>query len=63
VILILYVDNLLITSVHLEKIEWLKCQLQKRFEMTNLGDVSHYLKIEFIYLEKKKIHDTKELHN
>jgi hypothetical protein len=52
VILILYVDNLSITNDHLERIEWFKCQLQKRFEMKNLGDMSHYLKIKFIYFEE-----------
>lgn len=36
VVLILYVDDLLITSNDSEKMAWLKDQLQNRFEMTDL---------------------------
>jgi len=43
-----YVDDLLITSDYLERIEWLDCQLQKKFEMKNPGDMPHYLIIEFL---------------
>jgi hypothetical protein len=43
----------LIIGDHLERIEWLKCQLQKRIEITNLNDMSHYLIIEFLYLEER----------
>jgi hypothetical protein len=45
------VDDLLIIGDHLERIEWLECQFQKKFEMTNLGDMSHYLIIEILYLD------------
>jgi hypothetical protein len=47
-----YVDNFLITSDNLERIEWLESQLQKNFEMMNPSDMSYYLIIEFLYLEK-----------
>lgn len=52
-ILVLYVNNLLIIGDHFERIEWPKCQLQKRFEVLNLNDMSHYLIIEFVYLEER----------
>jgi len=57
-----YVDNFLITSDNLERIEWLESQLQKNFEMMNPSDMSYYLIIEFLYLEKI-FHDKKKLHN
>ena len=44
-LLILYVDDLLVTGDHTERITWLIQQLLNRFEMTNLGQVTQYLRL------------------
>jgi transposase InsO family protein len=48
-LLILYVDDLLVTGDHTERITWLIQQLLNRFEMTNLGQVTRYLGLELAY--------------
>lgn len=48
----LYVNDLLITGNHTLKIEWLKTRLQSEFEMTDLREMSSYLKNEFHYLKQ-----------
>jgi len=45
-ILLLYVDDLLITSDDQEEISKLKADLKQEFEMTNLGEASDYLGVE-----------------
>lgn len=47
-ILILYVDDLLITWNHDSKTQWLITQLEGTFEMSNLGSLPLYLNVEFI---------------
>jgi hypothetical protein len=47
VILILYVDDLLITGNYTSKITWLQQKLQDRFKMSYLGALTKYLGIEF----------------
>ena len=42
-ILLLYIDDLLITGDNQEEISCLKCALQEEFEMTDLGEASNYL--------------------
>lgn len=49
-ILLLYVDDLLLTENLDEKIQLLKEQLLATFEMMDLGKVFFYLGIEFVYL-------------
>jgi hypothetical protein len=49
VVLILYVDDLLITGNHLTKITWLQEALQQRFRMSYLGLLTKYLGIEFTH--------------
>lgn len=51
-LLVLYVNDLLITGNHTLKIEWLKTQLQSEFEMTDLREMSSYLMNEFHYLKQ-----------
>ncbi|KAL3686034.1 hypothetical protein R1sor_004056 [Riccia sorocarpa] len=50
VLIVLYVDDLLITGNHTEKINWLKGQLKLQFEMTDLGLMQHYLRVQFTRL-------------
>jgi len=47
-ILILFVDDLLITNNHEFKIKWLIQQLECTFEMSNIGKLRLYLNVEFI---------------
>ena len=44
-ILILYVDDLLLLGEDLSKIEDIKCQLGKLYQMKDLGPASSYLGI------------------
>ena len=46
-ILCLYVDDLLITGSCKKEIEDFKSDLNKEFEMSDLGDISYFLGIEF----------------
>lgn len=48
IILVLYVDDLLITGSNPTRVTELKTKLMKRFEMTDLGNVSLYLGVEFL---------------
>lgn len=53
VILILYVDDLIITkNNNTSKINWIKKQHESGFEMTNLGKYKLYLGVEFLMMEK-----------
>ena len=45
-ILILYVDDLLLLGEDLSKIEDIKCQLGKLYQMKDLGPASSYLGIQ-----------------
>ena len=47
IILVLYVDDLLLTGDHTNKIAWLATELEKKFDMTRLGLIRKYLGIEF----------------
>jgi hypothetical protein len=47
-ILVLYVDDLMISGNHTSKIHWLIQQLEGEFEMTNLGQLHMYLNVDFI---------------
>jgi hypothetical protein len=47
-ILLLYVDDLLLTGDNVNEIERLKSELQKEFEMTNLGLAHNYLGTEIV---------------
>jgi histone deacetylase 1/2 len=46
-ILCLYVDDLLITDSCKKEIEDFKGDLNKEFEMSDLGDISYFLGIDF----------------
>ncbi len=52
VILKLYVGDLIITKNNTSKINWIKEQLESRFEMTNLRKYKFYLGVEFLMMEK-----------
>jgi hypothetical protein len=47
-ILILYVDDLLITGSSTARTNWLRKQLLSKFEMSDLGNASYYLGVEII---------------
>jgi hypothetical protein len=51
-LLILYVDDLLLTGSNRSKLQWLKVQLQSMFEMSNLGNLHLYLGVEAVHLPK-----------
>jgi hypothetical protein len=50
IILVLYVDDLFLTSGDEKKITWLKSQLHQQFDMTDLEPTTRYLGIEFTTL-------------
>jgi hypothetical protein len=47
-LLILYVDDFLLTGNKKEKLSWLKHQLLNKFEMSDLGFLHFYLGVEFL---------------
>ena len=49
VIILLYVDDLLITRDNLQEISRLQFELQKAFEMSDLGTAQNYLGVEIEY--------------
>ncbi|MCH83764.1 copia-type polyprotein, partial [Trifolium medium] len=51
VIICLYVDDLLITGRKACEIEKLKCMLKSEFEMTDLGNLSFFLGMEFVKIQ------------
>ena len=51
VLLCLYVDDLLITGSNMSEINKVKQLLMKKFEMTDLGQLSYFLGIEFKEIE------------
>jgi hypothetical protein len=48
-LLIIYVDDLLITGSHLSKIQWLKKELSSEFQMSLVGPLAVYLGVSFFY--------------
>jgi hypothetical protein len=44
---ILYVDDLIILSSDVTKLKWLKSQLEKEFEMSDLGELNYCLGVQF----------------
>lgn len=51
-ILILYVDDLLITRNHMTQIKWIMSQLKTKFEKINLGYLNFYLGVKFLSVNK-----------
>ena len=51
IVLVLYVDDMLLTGSCELKIEELKADLQQAFEIKNLGHLSYYLGIQFVSVE------------
>jgi hypothetical protein len=49
-IMVLYVDDFLLTEDGMRKIQFLKTNLKRHFEMSMLEFLSLYIKVEFIYL-------------
>lgn len=49
VLLIIYVDDLLLTRSHIAKIKWLAMRLQAEFKMSMLGSLAMYLGVTFHY--------------
>ena len=43
----LYVDNLIILASNVTQLKWLKSELEKEFEMSNLGELHYCLEVEF----------------
>jgi len=52
-IICLYVDDLLITSSSTSKIKKVKEKLKSEFEMTDLGEISFFLGMEFVKLKNE----------
>ena len=50
-----YVDNLLIFGSDIARLEDVQQKLRDRSKMTDLGDISHYLRIEFNHVVGEKI--------
>ena len=44
---ILYVDDLIILSSDVTELKWLKSQLEKKFEMSDLGELNYCLGVQF----------------
>jgi len=44
---ILYVDDLIILASHVTQLKWLKSELEKEFEMSDLGELRYCLGVEF----------------
>ena len=44
---IVYVDDLIILASNVTQLKWLKSELEKEFEMSDLGELQHYLGVEF----------------
>jgi hypothetical protein len=51
-IIMLYVDDLVITSNLKGEMTWLKVKLVGQFKMTNLGQLGWYLGINFTFIEE-----------
>ena len=47
IIIILYMDNLIILASIVTQLKWLKSELEKIFEMSNLGELHYCLRAEF----------------
>ncbi|XP_070045860.1 uncharacterized mitochondrial protein AtMg00810-like [Nicotiana tomentosiformis] len=52
VVILVYVDDLLVTRTNLKLIEQMRKDLQVRFKMKDLGDLKYFLGIEFSRSEK-----------
>ena len=50
-IVVLYVDDLIITSIQLTLIQNLESDLQKQFEMTDLGLLHYFLRLQIWHME------------
>ena len=53
-IVILYVDDLIILTNTLKKMDWLKAKLEKEYEMSDLGELHYCLGVEFARDRAKK---------
>jgi hypothetical protein len=53
IILVVYVDDLFLIGGNESRISWLKQQLHRKFNMTNLGQVKKYLGVEFTQLSNR----------
>jgi hypothetical protein len=60
-LLVLFVDNLYMTSDHVEKINWLQEEFKKQFSTTDLESLCHSLGIEFIF-QVRNYYDSKDVH-
>ena len=44
---IFYMDDLIIVTNNVTQLTWLKSELKKKFEMSDLGELHYYLVVEF----------------
>ena len=51
IVIVLYVDDLIITGKQLLLIQNMKSELQKQFEMTNLGILHYFLGLQIWHME------------
>jgi len=57
VILLLYVDNLVLAAPGSDRIDWIRARLQKEFDMTDLGDLKSFLRLQiFRNRQKRTLH-------
>ena len=49
---ILYVDDFLLTGDDTRRIDWLRRQFFRRFKMTDLGEVQKFLGLQFLWTEQ-----------
>jgi len=61
-ILILYVDDLLITRNHMTQIKWIMFQLKTKFERINIGYLNFCLGVEFLSVNKRHFYVSKGRH-
>ena len=48
-LLLLYVDDIYLLGDHSERLTLLRSQLKRRFDMTDLGQLSHSLEVEYLF--------------
>ena len=51
-IVLIYVDDLIITKDDLEEVKWIRETLSVRYEMKELGELKHFLDLEIDHCDK-----------
>jgi hypothetical protein len=48
-LLILYVDDVYLTCIHIPKLDWIQSEIKQCFEMIDLGLLQHSLRLEHFF--------------